>query len=126
MQKKILLIEDEDLLRDLYKRQLEIAGLPTDAFPNGKSGLESLQKNTYDLVLLDIMLPDTNGLSILKQIRQNLINKDALVVLLTNLGQESVIKEGFELGANGYLIKALYTPDQIVEEVKGMLDKKQT
>lgn len=125
MQPKILLIEDEDYIRDLYKRQLDLAGLQTDAFANGKDGLTASTQNHYDLLLLDIMLPDTNGLQILKEIKQNNNTKQMPVVLLTNLGQDVIIKEGFELGADGYLIKASLTPNQVVQEVKKILSSKQ-
>lgn len=119
--KRILLIEDEDFIRDLYKRQLEAAGLQTDAFGNGKDGLEALAGNVYDLILLDIMLPGINGLDVLKRIKENEKTKNIPVVLLTNLGQESVIQEGFALGAKEHIIKASFTPDQIVEKVKKLV-----
>lgn len=121
---KVLLIEDEEFIRDLFKRQLDLSGFTTDAFGTGQEGLTALTKNGYDLVLLDIMLPDINGLQILQNIRQNPATKNIVVVLLTNLGQDAVIKQGFELGADGYLVKAAYTPDQIVQEVKNILQKK--
>ncbi len=123
---KILLIEDEDFIRDLYKRQLELAGMPTDAFGLGNDGLKAAHQNPtlYSLVLLDIMLPDTNGLQILKDLKQNNDTKPIPVILLTNLSQDMLIKEGFELGAEGYLVKAAYTPAQIVQEVKNILAKK--
>lgn len=124
MNQKILLIEDEDYIRELYKRQLDLEGFSTDACANGKDGLTALSQAHYDLILLDIMLPDINGLQILKQVKLNATTKDIPVVLLTNLGQDVVIKEGFELGAEGYLIKASYTPAQIVQEVKNFLQKK--
>jgi len=123
---KLLLIEDEDFIRDLYKRQLELAGIPTDAYGMGNDGLNAAHQNptAYDLVLLDIMLPDTNGLQILKDLKQNNATKAIPVILLTNLSQDMLIKEGFELGAEGYLVKAAYTPAQIVQEVKNILAKK--
>lgn len=123
---KLLLIEDEDFIRDLYKRQLELAGIPTDAYGMGNDGLNAAHQNptAYDLVLLDIMLPDTNGLQILKDLKQNTATKSIPVILLTNLSQDMLIKEGFELGAEGYLVKAAYTPAQIVQEVKNILAKK--
>lgn len=123
---KVLLVEDEEFIRDLFKRQLDLSGFTTDAFGTGNDGLAALGKNAYDLVLLDIMLPDINGLQILQNIRQNPANKAIAVVLLTNLGQDAVIKQGFELGADGYLVKAAYTPDQIVQEVKNIMQKKQS
>ena len=121
---KLLLVEDEEYIRDLYKRQLDLAGLMTDAFGLGNEGLAAAEKNSYDLILLDIMLPDINGLQILQKVKQNPVAKNTPVVLLTNLGQDAVIKQGFELGADGYLVKAAYTPDQIVQEVKNILAKK--
>lgn len=121
---KILLVEDEDSIRDLYKRQLDLAGMSTDAFANGKDALLALQQNQYTLALLDIMLPDLNGLQILKEIRQNDKTRNIPVVLLTNLGQDAIIKEGFQLGADGYLVKAAYTPDQIIQEIKNIIARK--
>lgn len=123
---KVLLVEDEEFIRDLFKRQLDLSGFTTDAFGTGKDGLAAISKNAYDLVLLDIMLPDINGLQILQNIRQNPTTKNIVVVLLTNLGQDAVIKQGFELGADGYLVKAAYTPDQIVQELKNIIAKKET
>ena len=99
--------------------------MQTDGFANGKEGLEAISKTQYNLLLLDIMLPDMNGLEILKQIKANPQTKDLPVLLLTNLGQDAVIKEGFQLGAEGYMIKAAYTPDQIVQEVKNILQRTQ-
>lgn len=124
MQPKALIIEDEQFIRDIYKRQLEKSGIGVDDFSNGKEGLQAISQNKYDIILLDIMLPDLNGLEILKQIKQNPDTKSIPVLMLTNLGQDDVIKEGFSLGAQGYFIKASYTPDQIVEEVKNILARK--
>lgn len=118
MTQKILLIEDEDLIRDLYRDLLEAAGFSVDAFATGEKGLEALYKNTYNLVLLDIVLQDVNGLDILKRIKKDDKVKNVPVVLLTNLDQDLIIRQGFELGAAGYLMKVSLTPDQVVEEVK--------
>lgn len=123
---KLLIIEDEDFIRDLYKRQFEKAGFQIDAFGKGQEGLASALKNPYDLLLLDIMLPDINGIEILKQVKQSEAAKNIPVVMLTNLGQDNVIKEGFKFGAVGYLIKAAYTPDQVVKEVTSILNQQKT
>lgn len=122
---KILLVEDEDFIRQLYKRQFEKAGFVIDDFANGKTGLDAALKNTYDLILLDIMLPDVNGIDILKQVKESQQVGKTPVVMLTNLGQDDVIKEGFKYGATGYLIKAAYTPDQVVQEVSNILTQQQ-
>lgn len=123
--KKILIVEDEESIRDLYKRQVELAGFQTDVAASGKDALTALSQNHYDLILLDIMLPDINGLQVLKEVKGNDKTKGTSVLMLTNLGQDITIKEGFSLGAEGYLIKASYTPDQIIQEINNILSKKQ-
>lgn len=123
---RIILIEDEEQIRELYKRQLTLAGLQVDAYANGKDGLNAITQGHCDLVLLDIMLPDINGLEILKEVKNKDATKAIPVIILTNLGQDAVIKEGFQIGAEGYILKAAYTPDQIIQEVKNVLQKKTT
>ena len=119
--KKILLVEDEDFIRDLYVRQLTKEGFQVKSAPDGQTGLNALKAEQFDLLLLDIMLPGMNGLQLLREFKTNNPQSPMITILLTNLGQEAVIKEGFELGAQAYLIKASYTPDQVVTEVKNAL-----
>ncbi len=119
--KKILLVEDEDFIRELYVRQLSKEGFAVKSAIDGQSGLNMLKSETFDLLLLDIMLPGMNGLQLLREFKTQNPSSPMITILLTNLGQEAVIKEGFELGAAAYLIKASYTPDQVVSEVKNAL-----
>lgn len=123
--KKILLIEDEDFIRDLYARQLTKSGFQVKSAVDGQSGLNMLKSELFDLLLLDIMLPGMNGLQVLREFKTQNPNSKMITILLTNLGQEAVIKEGFELGAQAYLIKASYTPDQVVMEVQNALKSSQ-
>ena len=123
-QNKILLVEDEEMIRELYARQLTKAGFFVKAVETGEEGLKALQEDIFDLLLLDIMLPGINGLQMLREFKLKNPQNKMVTILLTNLGQESVIKEGFEMGAQAYLIKTSYTPDQIVQEVKNILDGK--
>src|SRR3989338_5573057 len=124
--KKILLVEDEDFIRDLYVRQLTKEGFQVKSAPDCQTGLNTLKAETFDLLLLDIMLPGMNGLQLLREFKTNNPQSPMITILLTNLGQEAVIKEGFELGAQAYLIKASYTPDQVVNEVKNALQNPQS
>lgn len=126
MAKKILLVEDETFIADLYSRQLTKAGFDVKTASDGTSGLKTLESSDFDLLLLDIMLPGMNGLELLKQWRTKQPKSNMPVLLLTNLGQDEVIKEGFALGAQGYLIKAGYTPEQVVNEVQNVLAGKQS
>ena len=119
--KKILIIEDENFIAELYSHQLDKAGFNVKIANDGKTGLDFLDRESFDILLLDILLPDINGLEILRELKINNPHSTMIVLLLTNLGQDTVIKESFELGAQGYLIKASLTPYQIVDEVKNAL-----
>ena len=121
--KKILLIEDDLLIRELYKRQLSRAGFEVDACEDGLIGLEAAQKKTYDLILLDIMMPKMNGLDVLKKLKADDKTKGMPVVFLTNLGQDSILQEGAKIGTVGFLIKASYTPDELIVEVRKILSQ---
>lgn len=120
-QKKIILVEDEDYIRELYIRQLTKAGFQVKSAADGTSGLNLLKTEAFDLLLLDIMLPGMNGLQLLREFKIQNPKSQMIVVLLTNLGQEAVIKEAFELGAQAYIVKASYTPEQVINEVKNAL-----
>lgn len=118
---KILLVEDEPSIRDLYSRQLTKAGFTVIQAEDGNKALAALKETTFEVILLDIMLPGINGLQVLREFKTQNPNSSTKVILLTNLGQDTVIKEGFTLGAVAYLIKASYTPDQVVAEVNNIL-----
>ena len=124
MNKKILLIEDEDFIRQLYKDQIDSAGFDTDAFETGGEGLNAFRKNQYDLVVLDIILPDFNGLNILKEMKKDNFKKNTPVLILSNADQDIIIKQGLELGAEDYMQKVQSTPDMIVDKIKFIIDKK--
>lgn len=124
-QKRILLVEDEAFIADLYKHQLDKSGFNVTIANDGLQGMQMLENQPFDLLLLDIMLPGMNGLELLREWKGKNPQSQMIVLLLTNLGQDTIIKEGFSLGAQGYLIKASYTPDQVVSEVRNALEGKQ-
>ena len=121
--KKILIIEDEEFVRELYEETLQRAGFSIVTAIDGNEGFSKVISEKPDLILLDIMLPKMNGLDMLKKIKKKETVKNIPVILLTNFSQESVIKEGFSLGAAGYLIKADYTLEKIVEEINKFIKK---
>lgn len=123
MAQTVLLVEDETDIREVYAEILQDAGYIVAQAEDGEVALAKSVSEKWDIMLLDIMLPKVDGLEVLKKVRS--ANRDSRkpIILLTNLGRESIIKEGFELGANGYLIKSELTPDQVVTEVKGFLSK---
>lgn len=123
MEKTVLLIEDETYISDLYKRQLTKAGFTVTSTKDGAEALKLLEKHAFDLVLLDIMLPSVNGILLLEKWSKRPNTK---VLLVTNLAQEDILRKGLKLGADGYLIKASYTPQQIVEDIQNFMDGKPT
>ncbi len=122
--KKILIVEDDQFLREFYQELLASEGYFVDVAAEGATGLAKMQQGGYNLVLLDIMLPKEDGLQILRDLKiQPAKLPNGSIVVLTNLGQDVVIKQCFELGAAGYLIKSALTPDQVLQEVKSFLQK---
>lgn len=121
---RILLVEDDRFIRDIYHELLTEAGFTVEMAVDGEEGLTKVSEGGYDLVLLDIMLPKRDGLDILKTLKEKPpANPNRQIVLLTNLGQEAIMREGFVNGASGYLIKSSLTPDQILAEVQSYLNK---
>lgn len=121
---KILLVEDDQFLRDMYNELLTDEGLEVTACADGEEGYTRAMEGGFDLILLDIMLPKMDGLQILKNLKEkDMLSKNGPVVMLTNLGQDNIVKEGFDYGASGYLIKSAMTPDQVLHEVRTFLNK---
>ena len=121
---KILLVEDDQFLRDMYHELLGDEGFEVTVCADGEDGYNKAVQGGYDLILLDIMLPKMDGLQILKTLKdKNDLQRNGPVVLLTNLGQDNIVRQGFDLGAAGYLIKSALTPDQVLHEVRTFLKK---
>ena len=121
--KKILIIDDDFLVSDIYSMELQKAGFAAITANNGESGLSKIQLEKPNLILLDIVMPGLDGLQVLEKIRSNPELNNLKVILLSNLKDESTIKNGLAHGANGYLIKTALTPQQIVSEVRKELQE---
>jgi DNA-binding response OmpR family regulator len=113
--KKILCIEDEHFISELYVRSLKKAGYEVVVAVDGLKGLEEAKKGEYDIVLLDIMLPNLTGIEILKQLRADKPDLKSKIIITTNLEQDESGRAAIEQQADGYIIKAEITPRQLVE-----------
>lgn len=120
---RILIVEDDQFLRDLMERKLIKEGFIVETAIEGESGLQKIKSWRPDLVLLDIILPGLDGFSILEKVKADASVANIPVILLTNLGQRDDVEKGLKLGAVGYLVKAHFTPGDIVEKVKSVLKK---
>ncbi len=116
----ILYIDDEVLLRELIQETLTKVGYKVAVAEDGDVGLTELEKNYYDLVLLDIIMPKLLGTDVLKRIKTSGL-RQGKIVMFSNLTDENIIREAFELGADGYEITASVTPDILVQRVNGYL-----
>jgi len=119
--KQILLIEDDPFLIDIYTTKLKEEGYAVDVAEDGEEGLRMLKQKKPDLLLLDVVLPSFNGWEILRKIKRTDDLKDLKVVILSNLGEKEEVEKGLNLGAAKYLVKAHYTPTEVIKEIKKIL-----
>jgi DNA-binding response OmpR family regulator len=112
--KQILCIEDERFIGELYKRALVKAGFVVDIITDGQEGLDAILTDKYDIVLLDIMLPQILGIDVLHQVRSTAPNLRAKIIITTNLEQSEAERTKIEQEADGYIIKADITPRELV------------
>lgn len=119
--KHILLVEDDPFLIDIYTTKLKEAGFSTEVAIDGEEAIRKMKGEKPDLVVLDIVLPQLDGWTILKKIKSEPKLKNLKVIILSNLGQKEEVEKGMNLGAIKYLIKAHYTPSQVVEEIKKII-----
>jgi len=120
--KKVLIVEDDQFLREFYQELLESEGMVVDTAPDGEEAISKIHEGGYDLILLDIMLPKKDGLQILKETKMTPpSNPNGPIVVLTNIGQDAIIKNCFEAGAAGYMIKSALNPDQVLQEIHNYL-----
>lgn len=119
--KTILCIEDDLFIGEMYARSLRQAGYQVDLIPNGQDGLNAALTQKYDLILLDILLPEKFGTEILKHLRggQDLV-PHSRILILTNFSQDEESREAMQSKADGYLIKADITPRKLISIIQQM------
>ncbi len=121
MAKKILVIEDDKFLRELIVRKLSDDGFATAEAMDGEEGIKKVKEEKPNLILLDLILPSIDGFEVLSQIKKDENLKSIPVIILSNLGQKEEVEKGLKMGAVDYLIKAHFTPGEIIEKIKNIL-----
>lgn len=116
---KIALIDDEQMILDLYTHGLSKEFEVLTA-TNGKEGLDLIEHEKPDLALVDLQMPQMDGIQMLKKMKEQGINSIPVIVL-TNLASDDKIAEAIELGAKEYVLKESVTPDQLIERIKTYL-----
>lgn len=117
--KSILFVEDDKVISEMYARILTREGYKVDFAYNGAEGIQKAQAKQYDLILLDIMMPEKTGIDVLHELRggDGKGSPDTKILILTNLAQDATSQEALKSQADGYIIKADIVPSRLVEIV---------
>jgi two-component system response regulator ResD len=111
---KILLVEDEEILRDAYKSVLLSEGLEVHVAHNGLDALEKCRHTQYNVILLDLMMPELDGIGFLQQANLKQSSPNTKVIVFSNLSSGQIITKAFELGANSYVLKSDLSPKELI------------
>ena len=115
--KKVLLIEDEEIIIELLQKKVEREGYDVSVARNGREGLEVMKKVKPDLVLLDIVMPEMDGFGVMENMNKDKELKDIPIVIISNSGQPVELDRAKELGAKDWLIKTEFDPKEVIEKV---------
>jgi DNA-binding response OmpR family regulator len=115
---KILIIEDDKFLRELIVRKLNKEDFEVSEAVDGEEGIKKIIEEKPDLILLDLILPGIDGFEVLARMKKESSLSSIPVIILSNLGQKDDVEKGLKMGAIDYLIKAHFTPGEIIEKIK--------
>lgn len=121
MSKKILIIEDEEILSNLLDKKLKEMGYETSLAFDGEAGVKKIKEEKPDLVLLDIIMPKKGGFEVLEEMQKDDEMKKVPVIIISNSGQPVEISRALDLGVKDYLIKTQFDPNEVIEKVKKQL-----
>ena len=116
--KKILLVEDEEIMIDLLQRKLTQEGYEVSVARDGEEGLKLMREAAPDLILLDIIMPKMGGFEVMEEMQKDRELKKFLVIVISNSGQPVEIDKAQELGAKDWLIKTEFDPQEVIDKVK--------
>ncbi len=114
---KILLVDDDAFLRDMYATKFTQEGHQVEVAKTGESALEMLGKGTFDVVLLDMVMPGISGVELIERIKKEKLGGDPTCIVLSNQGEEEHIESAKKAGATGYIVKAELVPSEVVAAV---------
>lgn len=121
MAKRVLLIEDDPFLSEIYVAKFSESGFEVLIAQDGALGLAKIKEQAPDVIVLDIVMPNMDGFEILRALKQDPKAKYIPVVILSNLGEQENVQKGLDLGAVAYIVKAHYTPTEVVARVTEIL-----
>lgn len=119
---KVLIIDDDPFIADMYVIKFRDEHFDIATARNGKDGLKKIKEFDPDIVLIDVVMPDMDGFHVLEELKKQK-GKAYKIMMLTNLGQKEDVERGMGLGAIDYMVKAHFTPSEVVERVRVLLQK---
>ncbi|MDP3762942.1 MAG: response regulator [bacterium] len=123
--KKILIVDDDEFLLDMYALKFRESGFDVETARGGEEAMQKIRGGLNPgVLLLDVVMPALDGFDVLKLIKKENLIPAAVLVVLTNLGQKEDVEKGLHLGAHDYIVKAHFTPSEVVKKVSALLEKK--
>lgn len=121
---KILIVDDDKDIQEIYSEVLTDEGYSVEVSGNGADGYTKISQGGYDLVLLDIMMPKMDGISVLRKLQNNPSSAyNGPIFVLSQLNNPEMIDQAMALGAKGYFVKSDMTPDELLERIAKILSK---
>lgn len=119
--KKVLIVEDDPMLVEIYSKKFELSGFEVSLANSGTEAISKAQEIHPDVILLDLVLPEMDGFGALKKIREDKSLDNTKIIISSNLSQEEERQKAEDLGANGFITKASFTPQEMVDKVREVI-----
>ncbi|MFH1979050.1 MAG: response regulator [Patescibacteria group bacterium] len=121
----VFLVDDDEFLLDMYALKFKASGFNVEIAYGAEEAMTQLRQGLVpDVLLLDVVMPKTSGFEFLEMLKKENLLGNSLIIVLSNLGQKNDVEKGKKLGADDYIVKASFTPTEVVEKVKALLENK--
>lgn len=123
--KKIYIVDDDQFLLEMYAIKFKEEGIAVESSMESTEALERLREGLeVDVLILDVVMPEIDGLGLLKTVKEEKLGGDPVVIMLSNQGQDSDMEKAKELGVDGYIIKASAVPSEVLKQVEDIYAEK--
>ncbi len=119
--KNVLIVDDEQQTIEVFQAALSALGYQVTVADNGKTALEKVKNQKFDIIILDQMMPDMSGTDVTQILKGDEATKNIPIVILTNYGEVGLVKDAISAGAADYILKYQMTPNDLGEKIKKLL-----
>lgn len=122
--RKILIIDDDEFLLDMYSVKFKEEGFDVEIAPGAKDALDKIKNGLApEVILIDIVMPAMDGFAFMEELKKEKLIPKSKIIVLSNLGQKNQTEKALELGATDFVVKAYFTPSEVVKKVNNLLGK---